>query len=151
MPSLTNPLFAFFFSKPSTGRTKEPKPLDHNVHCLSFSFNSIHNEIQEPKLCINFHYVDEAFNLFLKKKTRDSTLVVLFFFIEHHVVRSTMLKLSRFQPHPEADFQPNLQNTAVFLIMNLMQIINFAANYEGHPFMDSIFENIPLLGKPLFV
>jgi cation-transporting ATPase 13A1 len=49
------------------------------------------------------------------------------------------------RPKPDADFAPNLVNSVVFLIMTSMQIITFAVNYEGHPFMESIPENKGLL------
>eukprot|EP01104_Vermistella_antarctica_P000712 TRINITY_DN10837_c0_g1_i1.p1 TRINITY_DN10837_c0_g1~~TRINITY_DN10837_c0_g1_i1.p1 ORF type:complete len:1312 (-),score=284.26 TRINITY_DN10837_c0_g1_i1:16-3951(-) len=44
----------------------------------------------------------------------------------------------------EADFEPSLVNSVVFLISSAMQVITFAVNYEGHPFMQSLLENKPL-------
>jgi cation-transporting ATPase 13A1 len=48
------------------------------------------------------------------------------------------------KPKPDADFKPNLVNTAVFLISMCMQLATFVVNYEGHPFMESLSENKPL-------
>jgi cation-transporting ATPase 13A1 len=46
---------------------------------------------------------------------------------------------------PEGEFVPNLVNTAVFLITSSMQVATFAVNYKGHPFMQSLKENKPLM------
>lgn len=48
------------------------------------------------------------------------------------------------KPQPDADFKPNLVNTAVYLISMCMQLATFVVNYEGHPFMESLSENKPL-------
>ena len=45
----------------------------------------------------------------------------------------------------EAPFKPCLINTAVFLISTTMHVSTFAVNYRGHPFMQSLWENKPLL------
>ena len=45
----------------------------------------------------------------------------------------------------EAPFKPTLINSAVFLISNTMHVSTFAVNYRGHPFMQSLWENKPLL------
>lgn len=44
----------------------------------------------------------------------------------------------------EAEFKPNILNSALFLLSSSMQIATFAGNYEGHPFMQSLTENKPL-------
>lgn len=44
----------------------------------------------------------------------------------------------------DGKFQPNVVNSAVFLLSALMQVNNFVVNYRGHPFTQSIFENIYL-------
>eukprot|EP01126_Amoeba_proteus_P055517 TRINITY_DN6896_c0_g1_i9.p1 TRINITY_DN6896_c0_g1~~TRINITY_DN6896_c0_g1_i9.p1 ORF type:complete len:404 (+),score=113.57 TRINITY_DN6896_c0_g1_i9:315-1526(+) len=51
------------------------------------------------------------------------------------------------RPDLDAEFTPNMVNSAVFLLMSWMQVTTFAVNHQGHPFMDSITENLPLLGS----
>eukprot|EP01128_Nolandella_sp_AFSM9_P011830 TRINITY_DN8745_c0_g1_i1.p1 TRINITY_DN8745_c0_g1~~TRINITY_DN8745_c0_g1_i1.p1 ORF type:complete len:1205 (+),score=292.26 TRINITY_DN8745_c0_g1_i1:68-3616(+) len=45
------------------------------------------------------------------------------------------------QPTPDDEFEPNLVNSVVFLIMTAMQVVTFFVNYEGRPFMQSMKEN----------
>lgn len=47
-------------------------------------------------------------------------------------------------------FQPNLMNTAMFIVTNEMEITTFIANYRGRPFMQSFFENKLLFFSILF-
>ena len=42
---------------------------------------------------------------------------------------------------PDADFKPNVLNTVIFLLENILQLYVFLVNYQGHPFMQSIREN----------
>ncbi|GBG26936.1 Manganese-transporting ATPase 13A1 [Hondaea fermentalgiana] len=42
---------------------------------------------------------------------------------------------------PDADFKPNVINSAVFLVGLCMQCNVFGANYHGHPFMQSLWDN----------
>ena len=42
---------------------------------------------------------------------------------------------------PDAEFQPNVLNTVVFLLENILQLFVFLVNYQGHPYMQSIREN----------
>lgn len=48
-------------------------------------------------------------------------------------------------PKPDEDFQPNIVNSAVFIISAGLQLSTFVVNYQGHPFMQSIPENKGLL------
>jgi cation-transporting ATPase 13A1 len=41
----------------------------------------------------------------------------------------------------DGKFQPNIINSAIFLLSSTMQINNFVVNYRGHPFTQSIQEN----------
>lgn len=42
---------------------------------------------------------------------------------------------------PDAEFKPNVVNSAVFLVGLCMQCNVFGSNYHGHPFMQSLWEN----------
>ncbi|KAK3087866.1 hypothetical protein FSP39_011689 [Pinctada imbricata] len=45
----------------------------------------------------------------------------------------------------EAKFSPNILNTTVYIISMTLQVSTFAVNYKGEPFMESLFNNKPLL------
>lgn len=45
----------------------------------------------------------------------------------------------------EAEFQPSLINTTIYIISMSMQITTFAVNYKGEPFMESMVANKPLM------
>nr|CAH8841426.1 unnamed protein product [Trichobilharzia regenti] len=44
-----------------------------------------------------------------------------------------------------AEFEPSILNTLVYLIATGMQTATLAVNYAGHPFMESLTENKPML------
>ena len=50
---------------------------------------------------------------------------------------------SAFEPPPEADaeFEPTMTNTIVFLLSSAMLLTTFAANYTGRPYMGSLSSN----------
>lgn len=49
-----------------------------------------------------------------------------------------------FSLSPDGKFQPNVVNSSVFLLSAVMQINNFVINYRGHPYTQSITENVTL-------
>ncbi|KAJ3398723.1 hypothetical protein HDU80_008630 [Chytriomyces hyalinus] len=51
----------------------------------------------------------------------------------------------------DAEFQPNLLNSAVYLVSLIMQISTFAINYQGEPFRESLFANKSLYNSLLMV
>jgi len=63
------------------------------------------------------------------------------------VIKSSNFYLLK-KPDPDANFEANVVNSSAFLIMSSIQIVTFAVNYEGHPFMQSITENKKLFFLP---
>lgn len=67
-----------------------------------------------------------------------SSLLAVLYICEQYVAADD------FSLSADGKFQPNVVNSAVFLLSALMQVNNFVVNYRGHPFTQSIFENIYL-------
>ncbi|KAI8618780.1 hypothetical protein BC830DRAFT_1208454 [Chytriomyces sp. MP71] len=51
----------------------------------------------------------------------------------------------------DAEFQPNLLNSAVYLVSLIMQVSTFAINYQGEPFRESLFANKSLYNSIMMV
>ncbi|CAJ0587647.1 unnamed protein product, partial [Mesorhabditis spiculigera] len=59
------------------------------------------------------------------------------------------------EPRPEqidleATFSPNILNSTVYVISMALQVCTFAVNYRGRPFMESLWENKPMLYSIMF-
>ncbi|KAJ3411685.1 hypothetical protein HDV05_001846 [Chytridiales sp. JEL 0842] len=51
----------------------------------------------------------------------------------------------------DAEFQPNLLNSAVYLVSLIMQVSTFAINYQGEPFRESLVKNKSLYNSIMIV
>eukprot|EP00295_Goniomonas_pacifica_P038578 CAMPEP_0175999192 /NCGR_PEP_ID=MMETSP0108-20121206/57161_1 /TAXON_ID=195067 ORGANISM="Goniomonas pacifica, Strain CCMP1869" /NCGR_SAMPLE_ID=MMETSP0108 /ASSEMBLY_ACC=CAM_ASM_000204 /LENGTH=271 /DNA_ID=CAMNT_0017331619 /DNA_START=1 /DNA_END=816 /DNA_ORIENTATION=- len=103
------------------------------------------SQAQPKPVLANVHPPSSIFNLYF-------VLTVLGQFLLHlsvlvFVLQTTIVEYPRTETDldVDADFQPNVLNSAVFLVSSLMQVSTFAVNYQGLPFMDSLFEHKKLI------
>jgi cation-transporting ATPase 13A1 len=72
-------------------------------------------------------------------------------FLVHYLALTWVLELAHSaqgvenRASPDAEFSPNIVNTAVFLINSAMQVSAFAINHRGRPFKEDLWENKGLL------
>uniref|UniRef100_A0A0M3J9I3 Aa_trans domain-containing protein n=1 Tax=Anisakis simplex TaxID=6269 RepID=A0A0M3J9I3_ANISI len=67
-----------------------------------------------------------------------------------YVVQEAHITEPRDKIDLEAEFKPNLLNSAVYIMAMALQVSTFTVNYRGRPFMESLMENKPMLYSLLF-
>lgn len=55
-----------------------------------------------------------------------------------------------FDPDVDGEFVPNILNTMVFLLSTAQQVVVFAVNYKGYPFMQGLRDNRVLRNTLIF-
>lgn len=71
--------------------------------------------------------------------------VSLVFLVQQASLISQKKEQKPFNPEEEAEFEPGILNSTVYIISMALQVSTFAINYRGHPFMESLTENKALL------
>lgn len=71
--------------------------------------------------------------------------VSLVFLVQQASLISQNKETKPFNPEEDAEFEPGILNSTVYIISMALQVSTFAINYRGHPFMESLTENKALL------
>ncbi|GAB1318426.1 putative cation-transporting ATPase 1 [Madurella fahalii] len=94
------------------------------------SVEGLSKERPQPNI-FNFYIIGSILGQFA---VHVATLIYIARYCDQLEPRSEMVDL-------EADFQPSLLNSAVYLLQLIQQISTFAVNYQGRPFRESLSEN----------
>ncbi|KAI5917575.1 cation pump, Ca2+ pump [Camillea tinctor] len=94
------------------------------------SVEGLSKERPQPNI-FNFYIIGSILGQFA---VHIATLIYIARFCEKLEPRSENVDL-------EAEFQPSLLNSAVYLLQLIQQISTFAVNYQGRPFRESLSEN----------